>query len=149
MRPSSLVSIRMKITYREIAYSENPNPRDSSIDENHRHECRHRCPKIRDEISEKVAAFLDFSCKTNWTVHELHNSGACLCSRGKKDEERAAVNEERRDYYKTGAGLEMKNACREKANVRRQILYQLTMLGVSKKAHLRYETMENWSRCCR
>ena len=53
-----------------------------------------KCPKIRDKISEKVAAFLDLSCKTNWTVHELHNSETCLCSCGNKDtEERAAVNE--------------------------------------------------------
>ena len=79
----------------------------------------------------------------NWTVHELHNSETCLCSRGKKGtEERAAVNEKRRAYYTTGAGLEMKKACREKVNVRRQILDQLTMLGVSKEAHLCHETIE-------
>ena len=48
------------------------------IDENHCHKCSHKCPMIRDEISEKVAAFLDLSCKTNWTVHKLHNSEACL-----------------------------------------------------------------------
>ena len=114
-----------------------------SIDENHRHECSHKCPKTRDEISEEVAAVLDLSCKTNWTVHEPHNSKTCLCSRGEKGaEERAVVNEKRRAYYKTGAGLEMKKACREKANVRRQILNQLTMLGVSKKAHLCHETIE-------
>ena len=85
------------------------------IDENHRHECSHSCPKIRDEISEKVAAFLDLSCKTDWTVHELHNSETCLCSRDKKGtEERAAVNEKRRAYYKTGAGLEMMNAVKKR-----------------------------------
>ena len=67
----------------------------------------------------------------------------CLCSRGKKGTEvRAAVNEKCRAYYKTGAGLEMKKACREKANARRQILNQLTMLDVSKKAHLCHETVE-------
>ena len=92
------------------------------IDENHRHECSHKCSEIRDEISVKVAAFLDLRCKTNWTVHELHNSEACLCSRDKKGtEERAAVNEKRRPYCKTGAGLEMKKEYSEKANVKRQI----------------------------
>ena len=101
------------------------------------------------EISEKVAAFLDLSCKTNWAVHGLHNSEACLCCRGKKGtEERAAVNEECGSYYKT-EGLEMKKAHREKANMRRQILNQLTMLDVSKKAHPCHETVENCSRCCR
>ena len=113
------------------------------IDENHRHECSHKCPKIRDEISEKVANFLDLSSTTNWTVHQLHNSEACLRSRGKKGtEERAAVNEKRRAYYKTGAGLEMKKAYRVKTNARPQILNQLTMFDVSKKAHLCHETIE-------
>ena len=79
----------------------------------------------------------------NWIVHELHNSEACLCSRGKKcTEERAAVNEKRRAYYKNGAGLQMKKAYPEKVNVRRHILNQLTMLDVSKKAHLCHETRE-------
>ena len=113
------------------------------IDESHRHECSHKCPKIRDEISQEVATFLDLSYKTNWTAHVLHTSEACLCSRGKKrTDERAAVNEKHRTYYKTGAGLQMKKACREKANVTRQILNQLTMLDVSKKAHLCHETIE-------
>ena len=97
--------------------------------------CSHKCPKNRDEISEKVADFLDLSWKTNWTVHELHNSKACLCSRGKNGtEERADVIEKRRTYYKTGAGLEMKKTYREKANMIRQIINQLTMLDASKKA---------------
>ena len=120
------------------------------IDENLRHEGSHKCPKIREEISEKVPAFLDLSCKTNWTVHELHNSEACLCCYGKMgEEERAAVNEKRAAYNKTGAGLEMKKAYREKANVRRQIFLQLTMLDMPKKAHLCHEQLKNWSRCCR
>ena len=94
-------------------------------------------------ISGEVAAFLDLSCKTNWTVQELHNSDACLCSRDKKGtEERAAVNKKRRTYYRTGAGLGMKKAYREKANLRRQIINQLTMLDVSKKAHLCHERIE-------
>ena len=97
------------------------------IDENHGHECSHKCSKIRDEISEEVADFLDWSCKTNWSLHELHKNEACLFSRGKKGtEERAAVNEKRRAYYKTEARLEMKKAYREKANVRRQIINQLS-----------------------
>ena len=66
-----------------------------------------------------------------------------MYSRGKKGtEERAAVNGKRRAYYKTGAGLEMKKAYREKANMRRQIINQLTMLDVSKEAHLCHETIE-------
>ena len=97
------------VTHLHAQYARQP------IDENHRHECSHKCPKIRDMISEKVAAFLDLSCKTNWSVHELHNSEVCLCNRGKKGtEERAAVNERRRAYYKTGAGQELKKAYRKK-----------------------------------
>ena len=65
-----------------------------------------------------------------------------MCSRGKKGtEERAAVNEKRRAYYKTETGLVMKKAYREKANVRRQIINQLTMLDVKKKAQLCHETI--------
>ena len=61
-----------------------------------------------------------------------------MCCRSKKGtEERAAANKKGRAYYKTGAGLEMKKACREK-----QILNQLTMLDLSKKAHLCHETIE-------
>ena len=67
--------------------------------------------QIRDEISEKVATFLDLSGKTKWTVHELHNSEACLCNRGQKgEEERAAANEKCRAYYKTEVGLKTKKA---------------------------------------
>ena len=65
-----------------------------------------------------------------------------MCSRGKKGtEERAAVNVKRRAFYKSRAGLEMKKACREKANARRQILNQLAMLDVLKKAHFCHETI--------
>ena len=91
------------VTHPHTHYARQP------IDENHRHERRRKCSKIRDEISEEIATFLDLSCKTKWTVHELHNIEACLCKRGKKSkEERAAVNEKRRAYYKTEAGLEMR-----------------------------------------
>ena len=54
-------------------------------------------------------------------------------------EERVAANGKRRAYYKTEAGLETKRAYREKANVKRQILNQLTVLNVSKRA--RHETI--------
>ena len=119
------------VTHLQALYAQQP------IDENRCHECSHKCSKIRGEISEEVAAFWHLSCKTKWTVHKLHSSKACLCSRGKKGtEERTAVNEKRRAYYKTEAGLEVKKACHEKANVRGQIINQLTMLDVSKKAHL-------------
>ena len=56
--------------------------------------------------------------------------------------EQAAVNEKRRAYYKTEADLKTKRVYREKANVKRQILNQLTMLTVSKEAHLCHETTE-------
>ena len=102
------------VTHPHTHYARQP------IDENHRHERSRKCLKIRDEISEKMATFLDLSCKTKWTVHELHNSEACLCNRRKKGKaERAAVNEKRRAYYKTEPGLEMKNAYPKKANVKR------------------------------
>ena len=86
---------------------------------------------------------MDLSCKPNWTVHELQDSEAYLCNHGKKGKERqAAANEKRRAYYKTEAGLETKRMYREKANVKHQILNQLAMLNVSKKAHLCHETIE-------
>ena len=67
----------------------------------------------------------------------LHKQTSLLCSRGKKGtEEQAAVNEKRIAYCKTGAGLEMKKACCERANA------TLIMLYVSKKAHLCHETIE-------
>ena len=65
------------VTHPHTHYARQP------IDEKHRHERGRNCSKIRDEISERVATFLDLSSKTNWTIHELHNSDACLCSRGK------------------------------------------------------------------
>ena len=58
-------------------------------------------------------------------------------------EKRAAANERRRAYYKTDAGLETKRRYREKAAVKRQILNQLSMMNVSKKAHLCHEKIEN------
>ena len=89
--------------------------------------------RFQARISENIATFLYLCCKPNWTAHELHISEACLCEHGKKcKNERAAANEMRRAYYKTEAGLETKMTYREKVNVKRQILNQLTMLNVSK-----------------
>ena len=73
----------------------------------------------------------------------LHDSEACLCKRGRKGKEKqAAANERRRAYYKTEAGQETKKKYREKAALKRQILNQLLMLNVSKKAHLCRERIE-------
>ena len=66
-----------------------------------------------------------------------------MCNRGRQGKEKlAAVNEKRRAYCRTEAGLETKRRYREKANVKRQILNQLPMLNVSKKASLCHETIE-------
>ena len=125
------------VTHPHTHYARQP------IDDYHCHERGRRCVKIRDEISEKIAAFMDLTCKPNWKVHELHDSATCLCNRGEKGKEKqAAANEKRRIYYKTEAGLETKRKYREKARVKREILNQLTMLNVSKKAHLCHETIE-------
>ena len=113
------------------------------IDDCHRHERSKRCGTVRDEISNGIASFIDLTAKSNWIANELHDSETCLCQRGKKGKEKlAAANEKRRAYYKTEAGLETKRKYREKANVKRQILNQLTMLNVSKKASLCHETIE-------
>ena len=82
--------------------------------------------------------------KSNWTNNELHDRETCLCNRGCIGKDiRAAANEKRRAYYKTDAGLETKRRYREKADVKRRILNQLSMLNVSKKAHLCHEKIEN------
>ena len=74
----------------------------------------------------------------------MHDRETCLCKRGKiGNDKRAAANEKRRAYYKTDAGLETKRRYREKAAVKRQILNQLSMLNVSKKAYLCHEKIEN------
>ena len=66
-----------------------------------------------------------------------------MARHGRQGKEKlTAANEKRRAYYKTEAGLETKRRYREKANVKRQILNQLTMLIVSKKASLCHETIE-------
>ena len=84
------------------------------------------------------------TAKSNWSNDELRDKETCLCSRGKiGKEKRAAANERRRAYYKTDAGLETKRRYREKAAVKRKILNELSMLNVSKKAHLCHEKIEN------
>ena len=68
----------------------------------------------------------------------------CVNEERKKGKEKiAVVNVKRRAYYQTDAGLEVKRRYREKAAVKRQILNQLSMLNVSKKAHLCHEKIEN------
>ena len=102
------------------------------------------CGNVRDEISSNISQFIDLTAKSNWSNDELHDKETCLCSRGKiGKEKREAANEKRRAYYKTDAGLETKKRYREKAAVKRQILNQLSMLNVSKKAHLCHEKIEN------
>ena len=97
---------------------------------------------MRDEISTKIAEFIDFSKHLNWNVNELHDSETCLCNRSNKGKEKlAAANAKQRAYYKTEAGLETKRKYREKAEVKRKILNQLSILIVSKKAELCHETI--------
>ena len=101
------------------------------------------CGKVRDEISEGIASFINLEEKSNWNVHELHDCKTCTCTRGEQAKERLRVaNEKRRAYYKTEAGMETKRKYREKAQVKRQILNQLSMLNVSTKAYLCHETIE-------
>ena len=110
----------------------------------HRHDRGKECADVRDDISTKISNFIDFTTKSNWTNNELHDQETCLCSRGKiGKEKRAVANEKRRAYYKTDAGLETKRNNKEKAAVKRQILDHLSMLNVSKKAHLCHEKIEN------
>ena len=110
----------------------------------HRHDRGKECADVRDDISTKISNFIDFTTKSNWTNNELHDQETCLCSRGKiGKEKRAVANGKRRAYYKTDAGLETKRKYKEKAAVKRQILDHLSMLNVSKKAHLCHEKIEN------
>ena len=125
------------VTHPHTHYSRQP------IDETHRHVRGKTCGKVHDEISEGIASFINLVEKSNWNVHELHDCKSCTCARGEKGKERTRVaNEKRRAYYKTEAGMETKRKYREKAQVKRQILNQLVMLNVSKKAHLCHETIE-------
>ena len=110
----------------------------------HRHARGKECSQVREEISSNISRFIDLTVKSNWTYDELHDRKTCLCSRGEIGKgKRAAANEKRRAYYKTDAGLETKRRYREKAAVKRQILNQLSMMNVSKKAHLCHEKIEN------
>ena len=109
----------------------------------HRHARGKECVDVRDEISTQISNFIDLTTKSNWTNNELHDKETCLCNRGRiGKEKRAVANEKRRAYYKTAAGLETKWRYREKADVKRQILNQLSMLNVSKKAYLCHEKIE-------
>lgn len=112
------------------------------IDEQHCHARGKRCGEIREEISTAIAAFINWKNKPNWSVQALHDFDTCLCDRGKAGKEKlAAVNEKRRAYYKTDAGMATKKKFRDKAAVKRQILNQLSMLNVSTKATLCHETI--------
>ena len=126
------------VTHPHTHYSRQP------INEQHRHERGKRCGQVRDEISAGIASFLDWRSRPNWSTYQLHDAENCLCHRGKKGKaKQAAANERRRAYYKTEAGIETKRRYREKAAVKRQILNQLAMLNVSKKAVLCQETIAN------
>ena len=126
------------VTHPHTHYARQP------IDPCHRHERGKECPHVRDVISSKISNFIDLTAKSNWTNDELHDKETCLCSRGMiGKQKRAIANEKRRAYYKTDAGLETKRKYREKAKVKREILNQLSMLNVSKKAHLCHEKIEN------
>ena len=67
----------------------------------------------------------------------------CLCNHGKiGKEKRAVANEKQHAYYKSAASLEKKKRYHKKEDIRRQILNQLSILNVSKKAHLCHEDIE-------
>ena len=125
------------VTHPHTHYARQP------IEERHRHDCGKLCASIRDDISQNVAAHINLVDKKNWTVHDLHDVESCLCHRGKiGKEKKAAANEKRRAYYKTAPGIAMKKAYREKAAIKRQLLNQVMMLNVSKKAELCKETIK-------
>jgi glucosamine 6-phosphate synthetase-like amidotransferase/phosphosugar isomerase protein len=87
---------------------------------------------------------MELDAKPNWKTLALHDSETCVCARGKIGKAKAAAaNEKRRAYYKTDAGIATKEKYREKAAMKRQIINQLTMLKVSKKAVLSQETIAN------
>ena len=113
------------------------------IDEFHRHERGKDCARIRNEISEGIASYLDLLNKLNWDEYNLHNIETCLCDRGKiGKEKRAAANEKRREFYKTEKGIAIKKKYREKAAVKRKILNQVMMLKVTKRAELCKQTIQ-------
>ena len=126
------------VTHPHTHYARQP------ITENHRHERGRICAKVRDEISENVAAHLNLSEKPNWDARNLHNVMTCTCERGNIGKKKKAdANEKRRAFYKTDKGLAIKKEYKEKARIKRMILNQLAELNVSKKAHLQLETIEN------
>ena len=125
------------VTHPHTHYARQP------ISDHHRHVRSKKCADVRDEIAANIANFIDFSKKSNWTCNALHDSETCLCKRARKGKEKqAAANERRRAYYMTEAGQETKKRYREKAALKRQILNQLLVLNVSKKAHLCRERIE-------
>ena len=125
------------VTHPHTHYARQP------IDHRHLHSRGKRCVDVRNEISEGIASCMDLTNKPNWSTNELHDKEKCLCDRGKIGKaKRAAANEKGRAYYKTEAGIAMEMAYRKKAALKRQLLNQLTMLNVSKKAVLCHETIE-------
>ena len=56
------------------------------------------------------------------------------------------TSETRRVFYKTDQGMAVKKRYKEKANVKRMILYQLTQINVSTKAELSLETISNFGK---
>ena len=127
------------LTHPHVHYSRQP------IEHCHEHDSRRKiCATVRNEISEKIAAHIDFRVYPSWETKELHDIATCLCDRGSKGKAtKAASNEKRRAFYKTEAGLAMKMKYREKSAVKKRIMNQLIAMNVSKKAHLCKETIEN------
>ena len=126
------------VTHPHTHYSRQP------IEEHHRHVRGKQCAKVRDEISSGIASHINLENKTNWDHLNLHDPQTCLCDRGEEGmRKKAAANEQRRLFYKTDEGMEIRKKYREKARVKKMILNQLAELNVSKKAELSLERIAN------
>ena len=104
------------------------------ISQHHRHKKGKDCAVIRNWISVKIARHLNLKEKTNWNAAALHDVKTCTCDRGDIGrEKKKEANEKRRKFYKTEKGITIKKKYKERMELKKSPLRQLSAMNVRKK----------------
>lgn len=112
----------------------------SVFDQNWLHSRGSACGKVREDIEINFSNLLGEEwIETNVGTYKngLHNFETCLCARGKVGmDKKAEANKKRSAFYQTPEGQRVKKEYKEKAEIKKNILRQLSAIHVNKKAQL-------------
>lgn len=101
-----------------------------------------RCSTTRNAIIAIAAKDLDID-KLGFQLDQLHVYNTCLCARGRLGmEKKAEARRKRREFYLTERGQEVRKQYKEKADMKRRLIEEISSLKLCKKAELQRDSIK-------